>query len=1617
MPVWDISEPYISLGLHDEPLGYQPAVGPRVSLQLDFKQRESTAGYNTNWFSVGKKWNCAWLGYVTQDANTNNVVNFPGGGQETYHSTSIDILTSTYLTGDTTNGFTLNKADGSKDVYGFVVTNTTGIFQEAFLSQRWNAQGQKLTLNYFTYSPANPVIRLQSVVDGDGRTNLIYYSATNPYSTNLISQVTDAFGRSAYLGYNTNGNLTNLTDVANNATAINYDTNDWATNMVTPYGPTSFAITDGVTNTSPNGRSILITRPDSSRELYLYQDYASGIARSYPTNYVPNTATLANSFDNADLNLRNTFHWGPRQYENLSTNIIASFTASDFLKAHMQHWLLEYNTNIFSNYYYTNDVSGTLSLEREPSPDAGGTTEGQIIWYDYPGKFISEEQGTWLQPSIVAKVLPDGTTSFVHHDRNILGLDTTNISTYSANDGTILLRTNIYTYAANQIDLVRATNALGVQVMSNYFNAYHQITTNFNALNEKTVFVYNTNHQLASVLSPTTVLTTYFYATNHLLMTNIVSGFATNIFTYVNDLVLTHKDPRGLLTTNSWDNLNRLTGTSFPDGSSISNIYTILDLTATKDRMGNWTYFGYDPMRRNTTITNALNNVTTFNYCTCGALESTIDAGGNTNYYAYDNQGNQTEVDYADGYSTMKTYNLLHQVVMAGDSSGASVTNLYNNQGLLISSANAAGLLVTNQFDVLDRVTNSVNANGVSVGTVYDNLNRPATNSYPDTGVEKFGYTATYAAATSHTNQIGNVVLYQYDPLGRKTNELVLGVTTNRFIFNGAGDLLKLIDGNKHTNTFAYDSFGRVTNKLDTLGTNIFRYQYDADNRLTNRWTPVKGNTAYQYDALGNMTGIYYPTSPAIILGYDALNRLTNMIDAAGTTVYGYDAAGQMLSEGGLWPSDTVSYTYQNRLRTSLSLAESSTSPWSQSYGYDNARRLTSLTSPAGGFNYVYDAVRKAQVALLSLPNGAYITNSFDSVARLTGTTLANSAGTALDAYAYTYNLAGQRTSVVRTAGDSVAYTYDNGGELITANAKEAGGVTNRWQEQFGYDYDWAGNVTSRTNNKLVQTFKVNALNELTNLTRSGTFTAAGTTTTAATNVTVNTTNAFRYLDFTFAATNFTLANGANTFTAVAKDSLGNIDTNVVVANLLATNKYAYDLNGNMRTNGNQILDYDDENQLIRVTATNAWKEEFVYDGKFRRRIEKDFTWSGSAWTQTNEIRFIYEGNNVIEERDSNNVPLVTYTRTGNTLLARSDHSLPPAPYYSVHSYYHTDGNGNVTMLVNASQVMVAKYLYDPFGNFIAMSGTLATANTYRFAGKAWDAHTGFYYFGRRYYDPNLQRFVNRDPLSENGGINLYAYCGNNAIDLTDPSGLLPCWFQNLENFYYNGGVAGYTLNGIGNALNNYADSSDSYIFGPSSALFGTLFNEAGAAVSPSTYINGISTFGNNISSVYQSDGVLAASSYALTSWNVGAVYSGAANLNLATGEPIGDGWQRATVFASGIASTASIAAGGLGLYNSLISPAVEGDGIVYLRTNPETGEQYIGQAKSPQRFDARQSEHDNNLGVEHDYEILGHANPGIDLDVLEETMIREYGGIQREGGTLVNRRHQMSDARYDANR
>lgn len=353
-----------------------------------------------------------------------------------------------------------------------------------------------------------------------------------------------------------------------------------------------------------------------------------------------------------------------------------------------------------------------------------------------------------------------------------------------------------------------------------------------------------------------------------------------------------------------------------------------------------------------------------------------------------------------------------------------------------------------------------------------------------------------------------------------------------------------------------------------------------------------------------------------------------------------------------------------------------------------------------------------------------------DSISGLNYTALVNRWGHVLDGYSYTQD---------------------------TPNG------TARYNETFGYGYDKSGSVSSRTNGALVQTFNASGLNFLTNITRNSTLTAAGSLSATASSMTVNGQAAAVYKDQTFATTSgLTLTNGVNTFVYTAKDALRHPSTKTIVVTLPQSINCSYDDNGNLLSDGVRSFVYDDANRLTQMYVTNNWRTDFVYDGVSRKRIRKDYSGSGSSWTQTNETHYIYAGMDVIQERSSNNVPLVTYTR-GVGLLARTDAGGP--------LYYHTDGNNNVTSMVDGNGNLKARYTYDSYGNLIAKIGPMADVNLYRWSSKETHTLGGIYYYGYRFYDPNLQRWLNKDPIGLAGGRNMYAFVGNNPISRVDPFG------------------------------------------------------------------------------------------------------------------------------------------------------------------------------------------------------------------------------------------------------
>jgi RHS repeat-associated protein len=252
------------------------------------------------------------------------------------------------------------------------------------------------------------------------------------------------------------------------------------------------------------------------------------------------------------------------------------------------------------------------------------------------------------------------------------------------------------------------------------------------------------------------------------------------------------------------------------------------------------------------------------------------------------------------------------------------------------------------------------------------------------------------------------------------------------------------------------------------------------------------------------------------------------------------------------------------------------------------------------------------------------------------------------------------------------------------------------------------------------------------------------------------------------------MGNRITSSVAGASTSYTSNNLNQVTQTTLGGNNTAitYDANGNTIQQGNKTFGYNDADQLTSVVIPNQKKSEFVYDSDGRKRISKEYTWNAAAnggaggWTQSDETRFVYDGMDLVQERAADGTVKASYVRDGNIggvlSMTNADGTFT----------YHYDGSGNVVALTDANQNIVAQYSYDAFGNTLSASGAQAEKNPFRFSSKYYDGETGLYDYGYRHYDSSLGRWINRDPIGEEGGINLYGMVANNPINAVDPYGL-----------------------------------------------------------------------------------------------------------------------------------------------------------------------------------------------------------------------------------------------------
>src|ERR1044071_3750087 len=1080
LPVWRVSEPFVSLWLQGTTLRYATSPGKTIVFDVAYSQR-NTADH-TGETSFGPSWECSWLSYIdytwvrefdTELQEWQYWIDTPPelheslGGTRFYVGDDTTPEYSTYSTMAETGNFhtacgydfTISYPDGSRREYK--ASSCSGNFYvRKYLSAIVDPQGRRTVLNYVTNSGT---LLLNSLVDIDNRTNLFVYDTI---FTNQLSQVIDPFGRTNKFYYDGTGHLTNIVNAIGMGCKFVYDNQGVATNMITAYGTNAFKYSMNTNAGNVVTRSLLVTEPTGQNHLYIYRDQSTKLSTnssvdllpcSYSTNEVPSTSPFTNTLDNTWMDARNSFYWSPHSYVQLSTNYLQSgdlsnLTLNDYKLSRLRHWLMR----------GLSTLSTTLSMERGPSPD--GVQDGLKQWYDYWGKsglvatncsgqsvtnYYSE--GSGAAPRFIAYLLADGSSHFGYAEYNRLGHATNTVSTYSIPTG-VGLRTNIFSYDANLIDLVGINGPSREMLATNTFNSWHAVLTNYDALGQCTTYLYNNSYQLIRTIGPTglTVTNTYYTSgpySNFLQTTKTLDTGAFKTFDYTNALIWTAANERGVTTTNTYDGLIRITAISDQRGT-ITSTYSNLDLIRIVDRIGYTNNLGYDLYGRRIWSADPLNHTNWQGYYAWGGLGYTTNALGQVTQMIYDNLGRTVVTLAPDLNGTTNQYNLLGQLLSTIDATGVSVTNYYNNQGLSSTASNAYGRASFSIFDARDRPTNTVDANGVTNLMAYDALNRVISKTYPaDGSTESFVYDSHGLIA--YTNQLGKATLNQYDSARRNISITNANSEVTQFVYDQSGNVTNMLDGKNHGTSWAYDQFGRMTNKTDATGTTIITNGFDANDRLTNFWTIAKGSIVYAYDAAGNLTNKICPLSPNIAFTYDSLNRTATMNDGVGTTYYTYTSFGTMLAEDGPWSNDTVTYSYKaNHLLASLSLQAPNSSSWVQTYDYDNANRLRTLTAPEGVYVYSYSGAGALQQNL-ALPNGAYITNTYDSSERLKSTSLKSSVNALLNSHSYSYDLAGHPTNHIRTDGSYVNYAYDPIGQLVAGSGFESNGVV-RPHETFG---------------------------------------------------------------------------------------------------------------------------------------------------------------------------------------------------------------------------------------------------------------------------------------------------------------------------------------------------------------------------------------------------------------------------------------------------------------------------------------------------------------------------------------------------------------------------------------
>ena len=781
--------------------------------------------------------------------------------------------------------------------------------------------------------------------------------------------------------------------------------------------------------------------------------------------------------------------------------------------------------------------------------------------------------------------------------------------------------------------------------------------------------------------------------------------------------------------------------------------------------------------------------------------------------------------------------------VEARDTAGIVVRSEYDALGRAVKSIDPRiGATVTAFVAGTNLVSTVTDPANIVVATyTYDSAGRVATMTDGLSKVARYSYTAR-GEKYREWGDTPNPVEYGYDAVGHQT-------TMNTYRGSSAwnGVTWPTTPGTADTTTWTFHAAtGLLSSKTDADG-KVTSYTYTQARQLATRTWARGVSATYAYSATtGEQTGIDYSDSTQdLSYTYDRLGKIVTVGDYTGTRTFHYSATNLLTLDETLgstfygnrvltWKHDTTTTGALGRnTGFSLGLNTNLTGENDIGYTYDSYGRFTTLAAnlaatASGNFIYGYTPNANLIGTLTETGSGLLQSRTYETNRNLTSQFATTLPSRNLATYAYTNDSLGRRTVKVETGemfsrygpGLVTKYGYNARSEVISSNTYlgtsanvDTTAAGNALQgRSYYYSYDPIGNRTATTINGQSSAYSTNSLNQIVSRTTPGYADVAGT---AASNATVtvagqSTTRQFDYFYRQHPLSNTSGPLWASLAVSATVPGGANTSENRLVYLAKALEQFTYDLDGNLLSDGRWDYTWDAENRLTSMSTTSIavtagipqQSLQFRYD-YLGRRVEKK-VYNNGAGTPTTHVKFVYSSTNwhLLAEYDglNSNAILRTYswgldlsrTTTGaggvGGLLSIRD-AATAATYLP--SY---DANGNVFALVNpASGAIVASYEYSAFGETLRATGssTFADKNPFRFSTKYTDAETQLVYYGKRYYNPSVGRFVGRDTIEEKGGRNLYAFCGNNGVNRWDYLGMNG---QEVVN-----GVSGYRFMGVFN--------------------------------------------------------------------------------------------------------------------------------------------------------------------------------------------------------------------------